>query len=105
MNTELNGLISPEEIAELKKKFLEGLYSVEVNGHIAYFKHPNRHVINFAMSQISKDSQPLDYFEHIAKETKVAGSDAILEDDQMFMELVEQLKEIITYKNAKLVKL
>ena len=105
MNEELIGQISPEEIAELKKKNPSGLYSVEVNGHIAYFKMPNRQVINCAMSQITKESQPLDYFESIAKDTKVGGSDAILEDDLMFMELVEQLKDIITFNNSKLVKL
>jgi hypothetical protein len=106
MENKLIGYITPEAIEALKKESCKnGMFSVEVNGHIAYFKQPTRSVINMAMSNITPESQPLDYFESIAEACKVAGSDELLTDDEMFMELVDQLKEILTYKNAKLVKL
>jgi hypothetical protein len=106
MENKLIGEITPEQIEQLKKDSCKnGMFSVEANGHIAYFKEPNRSVINMAMSSITPESQPLDYFENIAEACKVAGSDELLINDNMFMQLVDQLKEILTYKNAKLVKL
>jgi hypothetical protein len=99
----LIGELPKEQIAELKVAN-PSLYSVQVGDHIAYFKKPNRHNMNYAMSLITDASQPLDYFETIGKETKLAGSDMILEDDDMFMDLVEVLKETLSHKRAVMVK-
>jgi hypothetical protein len=100
----LIGELAVEAIAELKATN-PSLYQVEVDGHVAYFKKPNRHDMNCAMSEINDASQPLDYFESIAKLTMLGGSELILDDDDMFMDLVEILKETLSHKRAVMVKL
>ena len=107
MNTENKppiGCLSPEEIEELEAKY-KGAYSIESNGHIAYFRKPNRHTQNIVLSKIDKDSKPLDFFEYYAKECFVAGSDELINDDDMFLDLVEALKDKIGDHNAVLVNL
>jgi hypothetical protein len=102
--TNLNGALPADKIAELKAAN-PSLYQVEIDGHVAYFKKPNRHDMNCAMSEINDSSKPLDYFESIANLTMLGGSEAILDDDDMFMDLVEILKETLSHKRAVMVKL
>ena len=108
MNEALIGELTPEQIQELKNKFKgEELFSIECNGHIAYFKHPNRVILNSAMKKLGENAnaQPLDYFEDVARDTKIGGTDDFLTNDNLFMNMVEKLKDVLSFKEAKLVKL
>lgn len=104
MSQELIGQISPEEIEKFKKENPTGIYAVEADGHISYFKKPNRHVLNAAMSVVTKEA-PLEYFKSILLDTQIAGSNEYLENDLLFMEYVKPMEEIISFDKGKLVKL
>lgn len=100
----LTGQASDAQIAEWKAKYKYGIYAVEVEGHIGYFKNPGRNELNCAMSKADKD-KALDIFEELANVTFIGGSEEILRDDQMFIGVSQELKSKLDGKKARLVNL
>ena len=103
LNT-LKGQATDAQIAEWKGKYKYGIYAVEVDGHVGYFKNPDRHDINCAMSKADKD-KVLDVFAELASLTFIGGSEALLNDDAMFIGVSQELKVKLDGKKAKLVNL
>jgi len=94
MSKETNALIgqvTDAQVAEWKAKHKYGIYAIEVEGHIAYFKNPGRNELNCAMSKADRD-KALDIFEELASITFIGGSDEILKDDQMFIGVSQELR-------------
>ncbi|GAA4465224.1 hypothetical protein GCM10023093_17010 [Nemorincola caseinilytica] len=104
METPLKGQAAPEQVAAWKAEHPIGIYSIEIDGHVAYFKKPNRKEMNCAMSKASKESA-LDLFEELANLTWIGGSNDVLAVDELFYGLVDQLKLVIEGKKARLVNL
>jgi len=102
--TELTGQATGEQIREWKHKHKAGIFAVEVDGHVAYFKNPGRNELNCAMSKADKD-RALDIFEELANVTFIGGSEEVLKDDQMFIGVSQELKVKLEGKRAKLVNL
>ncbi len=102
--TQLIGLVDDNQIAEWKVKNKYGIFSVEVDGHIGYFKNPGRNEMNCAMRKADKE-RALDLFEELASITFFGGSETLLTDDQMFIGLSQELKVKLEGKRAKLVNL
>lgn len=100
----LKGQASEAQIVEWKTKYKYGIYAVEVDGHVGYFKNPGRNELNCAMSKADKD-KALDIFEELANVTFIGGSEEILRDDQMFIGVSQELKAKLDGKKAKLVNL
>jgi hypothetical protein len=80
----LKGQATDAQIAEWKARFKYGIYGIEVDGHIAYFKNPGRNELNCAMSKADRD-RALAIFEELANVTFIGGSEEVLTDDQMFI--------------------
>ena len=102
--TPLTGEATTTQIAEWKAKHKYGIYALEVDGHIAYFKNPDRNELNCAMSKADRD-KALEIFEELATLTFIGGSDAVLKDDQMFIGISQELKIKLEGKKARLVNL
>lgn len=102
--TVLTGQATDIQIKEWKLKYKYGIYAVEVDGHIGYFKNPGRNELNCAMSKADRD-KALNIFEELANLTFIGGSKELLEDDQMFIGLSQELKVKLDGKKAKLVNL
>jgi len=100
----LSGQATDAQIAEWKAKYKYGIYAVEVEGHVGYFKNPGRNELNCAMSKADRD-KALNIFEELASITFIGGSKEILEDDQMFIGVSQELKIKLDGKKAKLVNL
>lgn len=100
----LTGQASDTQIKEWKAKYKYGIYAVEVDGHVGYFKNPDRNELNCAMSKADRD-KALNIFEELANLTFIGGSKQLLEDDQMFIGLSQELKVKLDGKRAKLVNL
>jgi len=98
------GQATDTQIKEWKLKYKYGIYAVEVDGHIGYFKNPGRNELNCAMSKADRD-KALNIFEELANLTFIGGSKELLEDDQMFIGLSQELKVKLDGKKAKLVNL
>ena len=104
MENKLNGQASDTQIAEWKAKYKYGIYALEVDGHIGYFKNPDRNEVNFAMSKSDNDKL-LNVFEGLASVTFIGGSTELLDDDQLFIGVCHELKTKLEGKRAKLVNL
>jgi len=102
--TQLIGQQTDEQIQNWKLQNKQGIYSIEAEGHIGYFKNPNRHEMNCTMSKASMDAA-LDMYEELARLTFLGGSEDLLNDDQMFFGLVQQIKVKMEGKKATLVNL
>lgn len=100
----LKGQASEAQIAEWKARYKYGIYAIEVDGHVGYFKNPGRHEVNCAMSKADRD-RALDIFEELANVTFIGGSEEILRDDQMFIGISQELKAKLDGKKATLVNL
>ena len=100
----LTGAASEAQIAEWKAKHKYGIYALEVDNHIGYFKNPGRNELNCAMSKADRD-KALDVFEELASLTFIGGSEELLKDDQMFIGISQELKVKLEGKKAKLVNL
>src|SRR5690348_16170809 len=101
---QLIGQQTSEQIAILKQQYKQGIYAITVDNHIGYFKNPSRHEMNCSMSKASAEAA-LDMYEELARLTFIAGSEAVINDDQMFFGLVQQIKVKIEGKKATLVNL
>ena len=100
----LIGLATEDQVAAWKKEYPKGIYGLEVDGHIGYFKNPGRAEMNCAMSKVDKDAA-LDMFEDLAQTTFIGGSEAVLVDDEMFYGIVQQIKVKMEGKKAIMVNL
>ncbi len=103
-DNKLTGQATDAEIAEWKAKHKYGIYALEAGGHVGYFKNPDRNEINFAMSKADND-RVLNVFEGLASVTFIGGSRELLEDDQLFIGICQELKVKLEGKRAKLVNL
>lgn len=100
----LMGEQSIEQINNWKATYTNGIYSIEAKEHIAYFKNPDRHDINCAMSKADKD-KALDVYETLAQLTFLGGSEALLLNDQLFLGICKELKAKLEGTKAILVNL
>ncbi|MES2701866.1 MAG: hypothetical protein V4649_04460 [Bacteroidota bacterium] len=101
---ELKGQASAAQIADWKARHKCGVYAIEVDGHIGYFKNPGRAELNCALSKADRD-MALAVFEELASVTFIGGSEEILSDDQMFIGISQELKTKLEGKKAVLVNL
>ena len=105
MSKELIGQLAPEEIQKLKDaNKADGIYAIEVGGHIGYFRNPNLDDLNFAASQVDVDA-PLDFNKTIMNETQIAGSQEITKDFDLFMGASKVVSKRIDGAKASLVEL
>jgi hypothetical protein len=95
----LIGEATAEQIQEWKEKYKGGVYALVVDGHIGYFKNPDRREMNAAMSKASSEAA-LDMFEDLAGTTFIGGSRAVLTDDDKFFGITQQLKTKMDGKKA-----
>lgn len=100
----LHGQAPLEQIASWKSKYKSGIYSLEVEGHIGYFKNPGRNEVNCAMSKLDKE-RALAVYEELANITFIGGSEEILLNDQMFIGVCHEIKTKLEGKKATLVNL
>ncbi len=101
---QLTGQANAEQIAAWKKQYPGGVYAIEVDGHVGYFKNPTRKEMNYAMSKADKEAA-LDMFEQLAEITYLGGSEAVIRNDELFFGLVQELKVKMDGKKARLVNL
>lgn len=100
----LTGQVAETQVVEWKARYKCGIYALEVDGHIAYFKNPGRHELNCAMSKASNE-RALDVYEELANLTFLGGSEEMLHDDQMFIGICHELRAKLDGKKATLVNL
>lgn len=101
---EMTGQQADTQIQAWKQQYKNGIYAIVVDDHIGYFKNPSRHEMNCAMSKASSEAA-LDMYEELARLTFIGGSEDVINDDQMFFGLVQQVKVKMEGKKAKLVNL
>lgn len=99
---ELIGQATPEQIAEWKQKYGK-VSAIIVDGHIGYFKKPDRKTLGYASSVGTKD--PIKFNEVLMNNCHIGGSEAIKKDDDLFLGASSKLAELIQIKEAELVNL
>lgn len=99
---ELIGQATPEQITEWKNKFGK-VSAIIVDGHIGYFKKPDRKTLGYASSVGTKD--PIKFNEVLMNNCFIGGSEAIKKDDDLFLSASAKLGDLISIKEAELVNL
>lgn len=91
-----------ELVAGLKAKHGE-VYEINVDGHTAYLKKPDRKTLSYASSVGAKD--PIKFNEILLNGCWVAGDERIKTDDSLFLSASQVLGTLVEVKEATLVKL
>ncbi len=97
------GEASAEQIATWKTQHKLGIYQVVTEeGHIVYFKNPDRKEVNCALS---KSSQPLARLEELYGLTKIGGSAEVDKNDTMLLGVYNTIQHKLDGSMAVLVNL
>jgi hypothetical protein len=91
MKKELIGLADAAGIAKMKKDNKDGVFFIECNEHIGYFRNPTRHDVNAALA-MADDQKPLAVAEKFGELLFIGGSKEVLINDAMFMGAAVQLR-------------
>lgn len=91
-----------QKVVEWKDRYGD-VFQVEVDGHVAYLKKPDRRALG-AASVIGK-TDPIKYNEVLLNNCWLEGDEVIKKDDALFLGVSAQLAEIIEIKEATLKKL
>lgn len=91
-----------QKISEWKEKYGD-VYQVEVDGHVAYLKKPNRKALG-AAAVVGK-SDPMKYNEILLNNCWIEGDELIKTEDALFLGVSAQLAELIEIKEAAIKKL
>lgn len=92
----LTGVATKEQLEDWKRQYKTGIYAVEGDGHIAYFRNPNRNDINASFGAATKDpDNTLALYETCAEITFLGGSREMLTVDGLFFGLMTELKKKI----------
>lgn len=98
----LIGVVTLEQILAWEKQY-KRIYSVEIDGHICYFKPVDRKTLSLIMTLSA--SNPLAGNEAIITNCWLGGSEEINTDEEMYCAVVLKVGEIINNKSAVLKKL
>jgi hypothetical protein len=99
--TKLIGEVTPEQILQWKDKYGE-IFGIVVDGHICYLRKPDRKILGFA--SVAGKISNVKFNESLLNNAFIGGSEAIKTDDDLFLAACSQLGEIVTMKEAELVK-
>lgn len=97
----LIGQATEEQIAEWKNKFGD-IHSVTAEGHVAYFKNPNRQQVGYAMG-LQKD--PMKMTEFLLKECRVGGSEVFEKEVSFMLGAAPLLEKLVSVKQVEIAKL
>ncbi len=101
-NKDLIGQATPDQISEWKKKYGK-VSAIIVDGHIAYFKKPDRKTLGYASSIGTKD--PIKFNETLMNNCFIGGSEEIKKNDDLFLSASSKLGDLIEIREAELVNL
>ncbi len=101
-NAKWIGQAAPEQIAEWKQQHGE-VFAVKVDGHVCYLHKPSRKTISYA--SVAGKTDPLKFNETLLRERWLGGSEAIRQDDGMFLAAGGVLDRLVEIKEAELEKL
>lgn len=101
---ELVGQASGEQIEKWKKEHKDGIYAIEADGHVGYFRNPCRGDVNAAVAAYDAD-RGLATSEKFAELTFIGGSEELLQNDTLFLGIVGDLKNKMNGARTKLVNL
>lgn len=101
----LIGLLTPEGITKLKADHSPlKIFGIEVGGHIGYFREPDLDDLNIAASEADSDT-PLEFNRIVMRECFVDGSDAVINDNRLYLSASKIMSKRIDGEKAKLVEL
>jgi len=104
MTNKLIGQASEADIKKWKGENPAGIFAIESEGHIGYFREPTRHDVNKALCS-ANDDKPLEGLEVLGDLLFIGGSKEILTNDLIFLGVHPLLKRKMLGKEAALVNL
>lgn len=90
----LIGEVQQDQIDAWKKEYPNGFIGIKGGGHIAYFKHPNRHEANLALSKANIDAA-LDMYQETANLCFIGGSDQYLKNEKLHLGVMQKIKTLL----------
>ncbi|MBS1745755.1 MAG: hypothetical protein JST21_06270 [Bacteroidetes bacterium] len=94
--------ITQQQIDDWKKKHGE-IFQIEVDGHVAFLKTPDRKTLSYAGSVGTKD--PIKFNEILLNNCWLGGDEEIKTDDSLFLGAGQVISEIIKVKEATIKKI
>jgi hypothetical protein len=97
------GQVTEEQINEWKAQYPRGIFRIvsEDDNHVGYFRNPYRGDVNLALAQANA-KKPLAVVEEFGKALWLGGSEAILNDDDVWLGVTAPLRAKMNGVNAVL---
>ncbi len=95
--TKLNGAATEKQIAEWKEKHGK-IFTTTADGHIGYFRKPNRRELSYALSMQNK---PLEMTESLLKSCFVGGSRVFIDDLEYSLGCEKLIDKLVSLKTAE----
>lgn len=102
-NKEVEGVETMQSKIDGWKKKYGRVFRLDVDGHTAYVRIPDRHVLSLAAIEGGKD--PIRYNEVVLRNCWLDGDERIKTDDGLFLGASAKLQELIDVKEAELKEL
>lgn len=87
----LKGEATPEQIAEWKKKYPQGIYQIASGDGVIYFRKPTRADLNYSRSKRDPEAQD-EVFRTLAETTCIGGDEELLKDEQAMISICSYLE-------------
>lgn len=87
----LIGQATDKQIEAWKKSCPLGIYAIEVDGHVSYFKKPDFDEYNYVFSKENPD-KPIDMWRAAARATHIGGSAEYEKNAQMFAPIMQCMR-------------
>jgi hypothetical protein len=102
----LIGQVDAKQIEAWKTECKDGIYCIEVDGHVGYFRECTRHDVNLAM-QVDREenAKPLDGVAKFAELCFIGGSELLKTKDKYFLSIAPDLRGKMNPLETKLVNL
>ena len=95
--TKLNGAATEKQIAEWKEKHGK-IFTTTADGHIGYFRKPNRKELGYALSLQNK---PLEMTEMLLKQCFVGGSRVFMDETEYMLGCDKLIEKLVSVKTAE----
>jgi hypothetical protein len=95
-------MIDQAQIDQWKEQHGE-VFKMDIEGHVAYLKKPDRKTMSYATSVASKD--PIKFNEILLKGCWLGGDEKIQTDDTLFLSAGQVIGNLMEVKEATLLKL
>jgi hypothetical protein len=98
------GEVTEAQVKKWKAEHKDGIYGATVKGRIVYFRYPDLNDLNCAYAKLDK-TRVMDKWKELADVTFLGGDEEVLNNDRLFISIVDKIQAAAQAEESELVNL